>query len=154
MNNETIPLNYANSLMYELEKAFWDERGRGARFRLTTVGRGFYDEKIRPALQSSDLDHILHTVEEALRREGIASKVTYSNEERMLRVQVEGCVHRPVEEKMIAQGIEPFTCLPINLVVLAIEEMQDRPVELAEVRVEVTSCQLLAVIFDKRPTLG
>jgi hypothetical protein len=154
MNNETIPLNYANGLMYELEKAFWDERGRGARFRLTTIGRGFYDENIRPALQSSDLDHILHTVEDVLRREGIASKVTYSNEERLLRVQVEGCVHRPVEEMMIAHGIEPFTCLPINLVVLAIEEMQDRPVELAEVKVEVESCQLLAVIFDKRPTLG
>ena len=153
MNNETIPLDYANSLMYELEKAFWDERGRGARFRLTTVGRGFFEEKVRPALQSSDLDHILHTIEDVLRREGIASKLTYNSEERLLRVQVEGCVHRSVEEKMMAQGIEPFTCLPINLVVLAIEELQDHPVELAEVKVEVGSCQLLAVIFDKRPTL-
>ena len=25
--------------MYELQKAFWDERGKGARFRMTTVGR-------------------------------------------------------------------------------------------------------------------
>ncbi len=47
-------------------------------------------------------------------------------------MQVEGCVHRPVEERMIAHGIEPFTCLPINLVVLAIEEIRDHPVELAE----------------------
>jgi hypothetical protein len=43
--------------------------------------------------------------------------------------------------------------LPINLVVLAIEEMWDRPVELAEIKVEDGACQLLVVLFDKRPTL-
>jgi hypothetical protein len=153
MNDQTIPLDYVNSLVYELEKAFWDERGKGARFRLTTVGRGFFKEKCLPKLQSADLEYILQTIEDVLRQEGIASKMTYSSEERLLRVKVEGCVHRPVEEEMIAHGIEPFTCLPINLVVLAIEEIWDRPVELAEVKVEEGYCQLLVVIFDKRPTL-
>jgi hypothetical protein len=43
--------------------------------------------------------------------------------------------------------------LPINLVVLAIEEIWDRPVELAEVKIEEGYCQLLVVLFDKRPSL-
>jgi hypothetical protein len=153
MNDQTIPLDYANSLMYELEKAFWDERGKGARFRLTTIGRGFFKDKVRPLLQSSDLDQILQTIEDVLQRQGIASKMSYDSEERLLRVKVEGCVHRPVEERMIAHGIEPFACLPINLVVLAIEELCDRPVELAEVKFEEGYCQLLLVIFERRPTL-
>jgi len=153
MNDTTIPLDYANHLLYELEKAFWDERGRGARFRLTTVGAGFFRENIRPLLQSSDLDHILQSIEDVLRQQGIATKMSYSAEERMLRVKVEGCVHRPVEERMLANGIEPFTCLPINLVVLAIEEIWDRPVELAEVKLEEGYCQLLLILFDQRPTL-
>lgn len=154
MNDQTIPLDYANSLMYELEKAFWDERGRGARFRLTTVGRGFFKEHIRPLLQSAELDQILQTIEQVLRQEGIATKMTYNSEERLLRVKIEGCVHRPVEEQMLAHGIEPFTCLPINLVVLAIEEIWDKPVELAEVKMEDGHCQLLVVLFDKRPVLA
>ena len=153
MNEKTISLDYTNSLMYELEKAFWDERGKGARFRMTTVGRGFFKEKCRPLLQSSDLDDILHTIEDILRQEGVVSKVSYSREEQLLRIQVEGCVHRPVEERMIAHGIEPFTCLPVNLVVLAVEELWDRPVELAEVKVEEGTCRLLVVLFEKRPTL-
>ena len=153
MNENTISLDYTNSLMYELEKAFWDERGKGARFRMTTVGRGFFKEKCQPLLQSSDLEHILQTIEDVLRQEGIVSKVSYSREEQLLRIQVEGCVHLPVEEKMIAHGIEPFTCLPVNLVVLAVEELWDRPVELAEVKVEEGTCQLLVVLFEKRPTL-
>ena len=154
MNNKTIPLDYANSLMYDLEKAFWDERGRGARFRTTTVGREYFKDKCLPLIQSSELDHILHTIENALRREGIAGKVSYDSEDRLLRVRVEGCVHRQVEEKMMARGVEPFTCVPANLIVLAIEEKLDRPVELAEIKVEEGACQLLLIVFDQWPTLG
>jgi hypothetical protein len=54
---------------------------------------------------------------------------------------------------MIAHGVEPFTCLPVNLVVLAVEELWDKPVELAEVKVEQGTCRLLVVLFEKRPTL-
>lgn len=59
MNEKTVSMDYTKSLMYELEKAFWDERGKGARFRMMTVGRVFFKEKCWPLLQSSDLKHIL-----------------------------------------------------------------------------------------------
>ncbi len=154
MNHKTISLDYANSLVYELEKAFWDERGRGARFRTTVVGREYFRDKCLPLLQSPDLDDILHTIEDVLRCEGIVGKASYDREDRLLRVQVEGCVHWPVEEKMMAHGIEPFTCVPANLIVLAIEEKLDRPVELAEIKPEDGACHLLLVVFDQRPTLG
>jgi hypothetical protein len=154
MNDKTISLDYANSLIYELEKAFWDERGRGARFRVTTVGREYLQAKCLPLIQSSELDQILHTIKDLLQREGIAGQVSYTREDRLLRVRVEGCVHRQVEEKMAARGIEPFTCVPANLIVLAIEEKLDRPVELAEIKLEEGACQLLLVVFDQRPTLG
>jgi hypothetical protein len=154
MNSKTIPLDYANAFIYDLEKAFWDERGKGARFRTTTVGREYFKDKCLPLIQSSELDHILDTIENALQREGIVGQVSYDSEDRLLRVRVEGCVHRQVEEKMMARGVEPFTCVPANLIVLAIEEKLDRPVELAEIKLEEGACQLLLILFDQRPTLG
>ena len=54
---------------------------------------------------------------------------------------------------MLAKGVEPFTCVPANLIVLAIEEKLDIPVELAEIKVEDGACQLLLVMFEKRPSL-
>ncbi len=153
MNKNSIPLDYANSLMYDLEKAFWDERGKGARFRTTIVGREFFREKLLPQIQSSELEHILQVVVDILQSEGIAGKVSYEKEDRLLRVSVEGCVHRQVEEKMVALDIEPFTCIPANLIVLALEEKLDRPVELAEIKLDQGGCQLLLVVFDQRPTL-
>lgn len=153
MNNNNVPLDYANSLIYELEKAFWDERGKGARFRMTKVGFQYFDEKVRPLLQSTEIEDILEKIAGVLQNEGIVANVSYSREERLLRVSVKGCIHRTVEERMLAKGVEPFTCVPANLIVLAIEEKLDIPVELAEIKVEDGACQLLLVMFEKRPSL-
>jgi hypothetical protein len=152
-NKKTIPLDYANGLIYELEKAFWDERGRGARFRMTTVGREYYQDRVRPLLQSSELEHILKTIQDVLEKDGITGQVSYDREGRLLRVSVNQCIHQQVEERMITRGIEPFTCVPANLIVLAIEEKLDRPVELAEIKMDQSGCHLLLVLFDQRPTL-
>jgi hypothetical protein len=54
---------------------------------------------------------------------------------------------------MVAREIEPFTCMPVNLIVLAIEEKLDRPVELAEIKLEEGACQLMLVLFDQRPSI-
>jgi len=153
-NNKTIPLDYVNGLIYELEKAFWDERGRGARFRMTTVGREYYQDRVRPELQSSELEHILKTVQDVLQKDGITGQVSYDRDGRLLRVTVDRCIHQQVEERMRARGVEPFTCVPANLIVLAIEEMLDRPVELAEIKFNQSGCHLLLVLFDQRPTLA
>lgn len=153
MTAKLIPLEYVNTLIYELEKAFWDERGKGARFRMTTVGREYYQNKLRPLLPSSEIDAILEMVQSVLKQDGITGKVSYERDERLLRVRVEGCAHRPVEDRLVSLGVEPFTCLPANLIVLAIEEKLDRPVELAEIKLEDGACQLLLVLFDKRPSL-
>jgi len=118
------------------------------------VGREYYKNKCLPLIQSSELDHILHAIEDVLQNEGIAGKVSYNREDRLLRAQVQGCVHRQVEDKMVAHDIEPFTCVPANLIVLAIEEKLGRPVELAEIKLEDGACQLMLVMFDQRPTLG
>jgi hypothetical protein len=152
-NKKMIPLDYVNGLMYELEKAFWDERGRGARFRMTTVGRAYYQDRVRPQLQSSELEHILKTVQDILQKDGITGSVSYDRDGRLLRVTVDRCIHQQVEERMIARGVEPFTCVPANLIVLAIEEKLDRPVELAEIKFDQSGCHLLLVLFDQRPTL-
>lgn len=153
MNNQFIPLDYINDLMYELEKAFWDERGKGARFRTTTIGREYFTSKVLPLLDSAEVEKIIGTIEEVLKRDGIIAHLSYEAEERLVRVQARSCIHRQVEERMIAKEIEPFTCVPANLIVLAIEEKLDIPVELAEIKVEDGVCELLLALFEKRPEL-
>ncbi len=154
MTNNTVPLDYANSLMYELEKAFWDERGKGARFRMMNVGQQYYKENVKPRIQTDVVEDILEQVGCVLQEKGIVAELSYHREERLLKVGVRSCIHRPVEERMLAKEVEPFTCIPANLVILAIEEKLDIPVELAEIKVEEGTCKLILVLFEKRPVLA
>lgn len=151
MKTNMIPLNYANDLIFELQKAFWDERGKGARFRFTTVGRKYFDEKVLPLLVSPEVDHIISTVGKVLSEDGLVQEITFNPENRLIKISVKECLHRPVEDHFIAHGIEPCVCLPANLVVLAIENMLGCPVELAEIKLEDGACQLTLIIFDQRP---
>ena len=152
MSKKDIPLEYVNSIVYDLEKAFWDERGKGARFRVTTVGRDFFLDKCLPRIKTQDVETIIGTIEQILEEDGIVSSISHELDGRLLRLKVQGCLHQQVEQRMIAKGVEPFTCIPANLVVLAIEEVLDRPVELAKIKIEDGACHLLLVLFESRPT--
>jgi len=150
MSEKTVSIDYANSLIYELQKAFWDERGKGARFRTTKVGHQYYTDKIKPLLDTPEVDEILKKIQLVLQGEGNVEDISYDRDERLLRVSVKGCIHRPVEDRILEKEIEPFTCIPANLIALAIEEKLDLPVELAQIKIEEGICKLLLVLFEKR----
>ena len=152
MSSDTVPLDYVNSIVYDLQKAFWDERGRGARCRTTTVGHDYFTGTCLSRITSRELEPIVETIEQVLVEDGIVADVSHQVEDRLLRLKVRGCLHEKVEQRLVAKGVEPFTCIPANLVVLAIEQTLDRPVELAEIKIEDGACHLLLVVFDSRPT--
>jgi hypothetical protein len=152
MSSDAVPLDYVNSIVYDLQKAFWDERGRGARFRTTTVGHDYFVDKCLPRITSRELEPIVETIEKVLREEGVVADISHTVDDQLLRLEVRGCLHQDVEARLAAKGVEPFTCIPANLVVLAIEETLDRPVELAEIKIEDGVCHLLLVVFESRPT--
>ena len=152
MSNPGVSLDYVNSIVYDLEKAFWDERGKGARFRVTTVGRDYFLSQCLPRIESRDVESIIETVEQVMREEGIVAGISHEIDGKLLRLHVQGCLHEQVEQRLVVKGVEPFTCIPANLVVLAIEETLDRPVELAEIRIEDGACHMLLALFDSRPT--
>jgi hypothetical protein len=98
------------------------------------------------------VEPIVEVIEQVLRDEGIVAGISHEIDGRLLRLSVQGCLHEAVEQRLVAKGVEPFTCIPANLVVLAIEEMLDRPVELAEIKIEDGACHMLLALFESRPT--
>jgi hypothetical protein len=115
------------------------------------VGREFFQTRCLPRLQSTEIGDMVRVLESALQEQGIVSGVSAEADGRMLRVRVAGCAHRSVEDRMVANETKPFTCVPANLIVLAIEEKLDRPAELAEIKLEEDACHIQLVLFDQRP---
>jgi hypothetical protein len=151
MNKDMISRDYANDMIFELEKAFWDERGKGARFRLTTLGRDFFRTKCLPKIQSTEVADMVPVIEGVLKENGIIDGMSVSIDGRLLRVRIEGCTHRPVEDRMMAHDTKPFACLPANMIVLAVDEKLNRPAELAEIKLVDGACEILIVLFEKKP---
>jgi hypothetical protein len=151
MNKDIISRDYANDMIFELEKAFWDERGKGARFRLTTLGRDFFRTKCLPKIQSTEMADMVAVIEGVLKENGIIDGMSVAIDGRLLRVRIEGCTHRPVEDRMMAHETKPFACLPANMIVLAVDEKLNRPAELAEIKLVDGACEVLIVLFDKKP---
>lgn len=151
MNKDLISRDYANDMIFELEKAFWDERGKGARFRLTTLGRDFFRTKCLPKMQSTEMADMVAVIEGVLKENGIIDGMSVTIDGRLLRVRIEGCTHRPVEDRMMAHETKPFACLPANMIVLAVDEKLNRPAELAEIKLVDGACEVLIVLFDKKP---
>jgi hypothetical protein len=151
MNREMISKDYANDMIFELEKAFWDERGLGARFRLTTLGRDFFRTKCIPKLQSAEIEDMVRTIEGVLQENGIVGKMSVEVDGRLLRLRIQGCMHRSVEDRLVAKDIKPFACMPANMITLAIDSKLNRPSELAEIQLVDGTCQILIVMFEKKP---
>ncbi len=154
MTDKMISQQYANDIMFELEKAIWDERGKGGKFRVTTVGRTFFQSHVLPSIKSTEIEDMVGAVESALRDNGIISHLSIERDGQLLRLSVTACTHRAVEDQMTAHETKPFTCIPANLIVLAIEEKLDRPAEIADIKLEDGVCKVLIVLFDRRPFLG
>jgi len=91
----------------------------------------------------------VNAVHEVLAEKGVIGSVSYAQEDLTLRVSVQACLHLPVEERMLEKGIEPFTCVPANLIIMGIEDKLNRQVELAEIKCENGICQLMLVVFDR-----
>ncbi|NIS82441.1 MAG: hypothetical protein GTO14_20040 [Anaerolineales bacterium] len=151
MTGQRVSTEYANSIIFDLQKAFWDERGKGARFRVTNVGRAYFMDKCLQQIEKDELEEIAGTIGRILQEEGIVEQVNHEQEEQLLRLSVQGCMHHSVEMRMLAHGVEPFTCIPANLMALAIEDKLKRQVELAEVSIKNGTCEVLLVVFEKRP---
>jgi hypothetical protein len=94
---------------------------------------------------------MIRTIGGVLKENGIVGGMSVEIDGRLLRVRIEGCVHRPVEDRLVAMETKPFACLPANMITLAIDSKLNRPSELAEIKLVDGACQILIVLFDKKP---
>ncbi|MGE5572297.1 MAG: hypothetical protein ACM3ZU_04640 [Bacteroidota bacterium] len=142
---------YANEIIFGVIKAFWDERGLGARFRLYCVGKGYFLDKLELRGETSGrLETLVPEISRGLKSGGMAEELSVKREENnVLSVKVRGCIHRPVEEKLLASGIAPFFCPCTNLVMALAEETLGMAAEQACIEVRGDECTAKVVLFRR-----
>ena len=106
--------DFKDSLIFEIQKEFWNERGKGARYRLTMVGAEFLGKLLK---DPSDMEEIIALY----KKEGFCSAAEITEDEFTVTMKVKDCAFMGVRDGFMNKGQQPLSCPLANTVMRAIE---------------------------------
>jgi hypothetical protein len=141
---------YFQDTFAALAKSLFYERGLGASFRATMVGRDYID---RHEIQGHTSEAVIENCIDVLVENNIIEKATYHKDESdsFFTFKLKGCAHLPVEAWLKEEGIPAFVCPPINMILYKIRQLIDLAVEIADINVDQKEgkCIVRVVIFKQ-----
>ena len=143
-----IDSTYFEDTFSALVKSLYYERGRGAYFRATMVGRDYID---RRDIKGDTSEEVIENCVKFLMENDIIQKAAYKKDESdtFFTFEIKGCAHLPVEARLKEQGVPAFVCPPINIILHKIRQRIGLAVEIADITVnqEEGACVVRVVIF-------
>ena len=126
--------SYFEDTFAALAKSLFYERGLGASFRATMVGRDCID---RHEIQGDTSEAVIENCIDVLVENNIIEEATYKKDESdsFFTFEVKDCAHLPVEAWLKAEGVPAFVCPPINMILYKIRQLIDLAVEIADISV-------------------
>ena len=141
---------YFQDTFAALVKSLYYERGRGAYFRATMVGRDYID---RREIKGDTSEKVIENCIDVLVENNIIEKAEYKKDESdtFFTFEVKGCAHLPVEAWLEEEGVPAFVCPPINMILYKIRQLIGLAVEIADITVnqEEGKCVVRVVIFKQ-----
>jgi len=141
---------YFQDIVSALEKALYYERGKGGYFRATMVGADFID---RVQIKGETSEQVIDSCVKVLIENKMIKKATSKKDDSgtFFTFEIEGCAHLPVEARLKEEGVPPFVCPPINMILYKIRELVGLAVEIAgiTVRQEEGKCTVRVVVFKQ-----
>jgi len=145
-----IDRTYFQDTFSALVKSLYYERGRGAYFRATMVGRDYID---RHEIEGNTSEVVIGNCIDVLVENNIIEKATYKKDESdtFFTFEVKGCAHLPVEAWLKEEGVPAFVCPPINMILYKIRQRIGLAVEIADITVHQKEgkCIVRVVIFKQ-----
>ena len=141
---------YFQDIVSALEKALYYERGKGGYFRATMVGADFID---RVQIKGETSEQVIDSCVKVLIENKMIKKATSKKDDSgtFFTFEIEGCAHLPVEARLKEEGVPPFVCPPINMILYKIRELVGLAVEIADITVtqEEGKCTVRVVVFKQ-----
>lgn len=162
--SRNLPIDYLNSLIFDLEKNFWIERGGGTRFRTCGIGWEYCEahgselaglasvEECTAATRQFLVDgNVVRdfrcTEDEASMLEG---SETFS-QVHTIELQIDGCAHLPIEKRLLEKKVAPYVCPCANAFSYSVRKSLGLWTELSSIRIHKSRCRVRLVAL--KPTL-
>ena len=145
-----IDRTYFEDNFAALAKSLFYERGLGASFRATMVGRDYID---RCEIEGDTSEVVIGNCIDVLVENNIIEKATYQKDESdsFFTFEVKSCAHLHVEARLKEEGVPAFVCPPINMILYKIRQLIGVAVEIADISVhhKEEKCSVRVVIFKQ-----
>jgi len=125
----------SSNLIYEIQKAFYDERGKGARYRLVRVGVEYVEKELGDKAKSVD------SLVKGLKELGFVEDITYNEEDIIFSVETKNCVFRTVRDLFMDKGLQPLSCPVANIVMNFLESKTGLSPELMPIERDNGTCR-------------
>jgi len=127
---------FMENLIFEVQKEFWNERGRGARYRLTRVGVAFVRDKL-----GEDLGDI-EKVKSWLKDNGFCDEIEFEEDNFTLKMKVRGCCMKSIRDDFFRSKINPLSCPIANIFMYSLELNTGLAPELLPIELESDDCKI------------
>lgn len=128
--------NFKDLLLFEVQKAFYDERGKGARYRLTLAGVSYLQEQLKE--KAADLNEI----KKWLTDNDFVKDVQIVDNEISFSARVSNCCLGNICAYFKKEGMQPLGCPIANMFMHAIDEKTGLSPELLPIKLESECCGL------------
>lgn len=129
-----------DTLYFESVREFWNERGRGARYRLTTIGVSFFEEKIN---LGKSKEENLENFKKYLLENNYCQSIEFSEDEFSFTFQIQDCCLRNIRNKYEEKGMEILSCPIANMFMHIFESETGLSPELLPVEAHDGKCKLM-----------
>jgi len=145
-----IDHSYSTDIISSLEKVLYYERGRGAYFRATLVGKDFID---RQPIEGKTSEEVIESCVKVMRENNILKDASYQKDKNatLFTFEIKGCMHLPVEARLKEEGVPTYICPPTNMILYKIREILNLAVEIADISVNQNEgrCIIRVVVFKQ-----
>jgi len=126
--------NFKDQLLFEVQKAFYDERGKGARYRLTLTGVPY----IKSQLGDKATDK--KSLKNWLIDNKFCEEIEIEEDELQFNAKVKNCCLQNIRDAFDSKGTQPLSCPIANMFMYAIEQENGLSPELLPIDIDKEYC--------------
>lgn len=127
---------FKDLLIYEVQKAFYDERGKGAKYRLTLTGVPYLEEQLKD--KSADKE----VVRDWLIENQFAKDIEIEEDTFSFSANISNCCLSNIKDYFENKGMQPLSCPIANMFMYAIEKENGLSPELLPIKFDNDCCNL------------
>lgn len=149
-------ITYYNDMLVRLEELLFHELSGCAAWKTEMVGVDFIQSK---DIKGSTPDDVIAGCIKEIKDAGLVEEMTYEIGGRgvKLDLRIKNCVHLPKEARLRKNGVKPYICPIVNMVLdQLIEKLNYETNYVAEVGIDEKSgnCRIRSAIYENADKIG